>query len=129
MPCLQFATRATSLTQDSILKNRSIESQGQTIASRSQIPLRLAYAITIHKCQGMTLSRAFIQFSDIFEDNQAYVMLSRVRTAAGTTIGHLRKKVVTTHEQALKFTQDLMRNSTHIRSAVENATSGSGATV
>lgn len=57
-----------------------------SVVARTQIPLLPAWAITIHKSQGMTLEKAVVNLEHIFEPQMAYVALSRVRGLRGLKV-------------------------------------------
>jgi ATP-dependent DNA helicase PIF1 len=71
---------------------------------RRQIPLRLAYAITIHKAQGATLDCALIDVGGkTFEYGQAYVALSRVKDLESLYIHDLEATAFRAHEKVKQF--------------------------
>lgn len=74
--------------------------EGDRILARiTQIPLRLAWAITVHKSQGMSLDAAHMDLSDAFEHGQGYVAISRVRTLAGLSLAGLNECALGVHPE------------------------------
>ena len=69
-----------------VLDEETKEISEQVIGSFSQVPLRLAWAITIHKSQGLTFERAIINAKQAFAAGQTYVALSRCKTFEGLVL-------------------------------------------
>lgn len=72
-----------------------------------QIPLRVAYAISIHKSQGCSLDYAEVDLSNIFEYGQAYVALSRVKSLNGLSIKAIDYKCIQADPIAVSYYQSL----------------------
>jgi ATP-dependent DNA helicase PIF1 len=73
---------------------------------REQVPLRLAYALTIHKSQGATLDSVIIDIgSSVFEYGQAYVALSRVKSLDGLYVHDISLKSFRAHPLVKEFYQ------------------------
>lgn len=79
----------------------TVEEDGKVKARLAQIPLRLAWAITIHKSQGMSLDGAIMDLSRVFEYGQGYVALSRVRTLKGIYLLGFNERALEVHPQIL----------------------------
>jgi hypothetical protein len=84
-----------------------IEEDGKPKASLVQLPLRLAWAITIHKSQGMSLDSAEIDLSKTFTYGMGYVALSRVRTLNGIRLVGLSENSLSVDPNVLELDEKL----------------------
>ena len=98
----------------------TISDGSKVLAKIEQVPLRLAWAITVHKSQGMSLDAAFMDLSGAFEYGQGYVALSRVRTFAGLYLGGLNRKALEVHPDVLAKDRDFCALSEKLRAAFQS---------
>ncbi len=79
--------------------------------SFSQIPLRLAWAITIHKSQGLTFDKAIIDVSFSFAHGQTYVALSRCKTLEGIVLNNpIQKQSIIQDQRVSGFSKEIEDN-------------------
>lgn len=98
LPKVQFKTCTR------LIKPEIWASNHEPPIQREQIPLRLAYALTIHKAQGASLDSALVDIGDsTFEYGQAYVALSRVRSLEGLYVHALSPAAFRAHPTVKAF--------------------------
>ncbi len=85
----------------------AVEEGGKVKAKLSQVPLKLAWAITVHKSQGQSLDAAAMDLSRSFEYGQGYVALSRVRTLAGVHLLGWSENALMVHPQVLALDKQM----------------------
>jgi ATP-dependent DNA helicase PIF1 len=88
-------------------KDWTVEENGKVKASITQVPLRLAWAITVHKSQGMSMDKAVMDLSEVFEYGQGYVALSRVRNLKGLHVLGWNDRAFQVHPEVLEEDESL----------------------
>ena len=121
-PLVRFTT-ADGTTRDLLVmpEEGKVElPNGEIQAQRKQLPLILAWALSIHKAQGQTLDRVKIDLRKIFEKGQAYVALSRATSQAGLEVQNFDKSKVMAHPRVAEFYNSLYS----VNKALEHPVSG-----
>ncbi|MFO0970770.1 MAG: AAA family ATPase [Candidatus Saccharimonadales bacterium] len=85
----------------------ALEEDGKERARVTQLPLRLAWAITIHKSQGMSLDAAEIDLSRAFTPGMGYVALSRVRSLDGLYLKGINNTAMAMHPEIFSFDEEI----------------------
>lgn len=93
--------------------------RGKILADITQIPLCLAWAITVHKSQGMTLDSAEVDLGRSFEYGMGYVALSRVRALDGLKLLGINDMALQVHPDVLLFDRELMTMSGEFCNEIE----------
>ena len=88
-----------------------VEEDGKMKAEVTQLPLRLAWAITVHKSQGMSLEAAEIDLTNSFERGMGYVALSRLTSLEGLKLLGLNNIAMSVSEEILEFDKTLLEQS------------------
>jgi len=85
----------------------SAGAKGEHKLARWQIPLKLAWALTIHKSQGMSLDKVECHVQNVFDDGHVYVALSRCTTVGGLRVVGFRPQGVRVNQDVLDFYQKM----------------------
>ena len=110
LPEVKFLTSDDGRTGPTVLIDPdewSLESGRDKVAWRKQLPLKLAWAISIHKSQGMTLEAAELDLASCFEPGHAYVALSRVVSLAATRLLSFDPSRVYAHPKVVAYYERL----------------------
>nr|CAD7452579.1 unnamed protein product [Timema tahoe] len=106
-PLVRFCSKQEVLIQPD---KWTVKTSGGNIMTRRQLPLRLAWAFSIHKSQGLTLDCTEMSLSRVFEAGQAYVALSRAKSLASLRVLDFNPAQVWANPDVLAFYQRLRRN-------------------
>ena len=75
----------------------------RVVATRKQIPLKLAYAVTVHRAQGLTLDRAEVDLNEAFSAGMVYTALSRVIDLESLSVAEFSPQRIMVNKQCLDF--------------------------
>jgi len=102
-PVVQFKNGLQQVITPQKFQSRLL---GMGICTRTAIPLKLAWAITTHKAQGLTLDYIIADVGQVFAEAQLYVALSRASDESGLELRNFSKHRVKANPLALQFHQD-----------------------
>lgn len=126
-PVVQLHTSSRRITVEP--HSWKLEEDGRITAEVIQLPLRLAWAITIHKSQGMSLDAAEIDLSRSFTPGMGYVALSRVRSGTGLFLSGINAMALKLHPAIFDLDRNLKQLSYELAAITAEAEDEEGEVV
>ncbi|WP_018289622.1 ATP-dependent RecD-like DNA helicase [Verrucomicrobium sp. 3C] len=99
----RLGSRWVDVEMGGVVKRIGRIQQGNGLNRRTWIPLRLAWSVTIHRAQGLTLDEALVDLDGVFAPGQAYVALSRVRDPNRMTVRNWSRSCVRADPVAVEW--------------------------
>ena len=99
-PKVRFVNGVEQVMSPSVVKMEILDGME---ASRRQVPLTLAWALSIHKSQGATLDFVKVELRRVFAAGQGYVALSRARSKEGLEVVDFNPSQITAHPLVIQF--------------------------
>ena len=105
-PIVEFSDGRKQTIYPHCMINEYGKSHPWSLLSRTQVPLMAAWAMTIHKAQGMTLDQVVVDLADTFEKGHAYVALSRASSLAGLKVENLGRFDICPDRKVIEFLEE-----------------------
>lgn len=106
LPVVKFKNKVEYMVKP---EKWSIKTPAGAILTRKQIPLKLAWAFSIHKSQGLTLDCVEMSLANVFEAGQAYVALSRAQSMQSLRVKDFDAKQIWASPDVLRFYKSFRR--------------------
>ncbi len=114
-PVLIIRSSWTVSERKKIVENGKVRLLFEELASIKQLPLTLAWALSIHRSQSLSIDKLAIDFQGVFESSQVYVALSRARTLQGLQVSNFRARDLKPNAVCIEFNQRLAQLQSRIR--------------
>ncbi|XP_078528022.1 ATP-dependent DNA helicase PIF1-like [Lissotriton helveticus] len=121
LPKVRFLCGVTEVIK---MERWVFKAHGGIFLTRQQLPLKLAWAISIHKSQGMSLDCVEISLARVFESGQAYVALSRARSLEGLRVMDFDPKAVRANPHVLQFYSRLRKERALTQTSIQQYMEG-----